>query len=249
MSDDGHIVFCIDAYSPQTIPMAKLAEYLGDFAELLGKEHAVHFVGVESGSTNIVAGVGYEDLPKVTARLSAIRHGDAPKDLGRLVQKIDRRLANDNAAGRVVLKNGTMEGTGELLVFPGRNRQKLPSYGPFNQEGHLDGVLISVGGRDETISVQLQNGEVRYTHCETSRTIARELGKHMFEPIRIYGSGRWLREAEGEWTLVRFRIQRFDVLGSDSLQETVARLRAVQGSGWRDIDDPLGELEKSRRDH
>jgi hypothetical protein len=249
MSDDGQVVFYIDAYSPKTIPMAKLAEYLGDFAELLGKEHAVHFARLESGSTKIVADVGHEDLPKVTARLSTIRHGDAPRDLNRLVQRIDRRLANDNAAGRVVLRNDTMEGMGELLVFPGRNRQKLPSYGPFNQEGHLDGVLISVGGRDETISVQLQNGEVRYTHCETSRTIARELGKHMFEPIRIYGSGRWLREAEGEWTLVRFRIHRFDVLGSDSLQETVAALRAVPGSGWRDIDDPLGELEKSRRDH
>ena len=29
MNDDRHLIFYIDAYSPETIPMAKLAEYHG----------------------------------------------------------------------------------------------------------------------------------------------------------------------------------------------------------------------------
>jgi hypothetical protein len=59
------LVFYVDAYSPETIPMAKLAEYMSDFAALLGRENAVHFAGLESGSTQIAAIVEPEDLPKV----------------------------------------------------------------------------------------------------------------------------------------------------------------------------------------
>jgi hypothetical protein len=228
--------------------MAKLAEYMADFAALLGKEHAVHFDHLEKGSTKIVSRVEFEDVPKVRTRLTEIRNGTAPKELARLVAEIDDRLANDNAIGRVLFEERELGATAELLAFPGRDRPKAQSYGPFNQEGHLDGVLIAVGGKDETISIRLQNGEITYSHCDTTRPVARELGKHMFEPIRIYGTGRWMREVSGQWTLIRFRIHRFDVLGTESLRETVAALRAVPGSGWKDIDDPLAELDDLRRD-
>jgi hypothetical protein len=246
--DDKKLSFYIDAYSPESIPMAKLAQYMADFAALLGKEHAVHFDHLEGGSTKIVSRVEFEDLPKVTTRLTEIRNGTAPKELARLAAEIDDRLANDNAIGRVLFEEEGRGATAELLAFQGRDRPKAQSYGPFNQEGHLDGVLIGVGGKDETISVRLQNGEITYTHCDTTRAIARELAKHMFEPVRIYGTGRWLREANAEWTLIRFRIYRFEALGTDSLRETVAALRAVPGSGWKDIDDPLAELDDLRRD-
>jgi hypothetical protein len=246
--DDKRLIFYIDAYSPETIPMATLAEYMADFAALLGKEHAVHFDRLEAGSTTIVSRVEYEDVPKVTTRLAAIRNGNASNDLARLVAEIDNRLANDNATGRVLLADNDQASGVELLAFAGRDRPKMPSYGPFRQEGHLDGVLISVGGKDQTISVRLQNGEIIYTHCETTRPIARELGKHFFEPIRVYGTGRWVREADGSWSLLHFRIYRFEALGNASLRETIAALRDVPGSGWKDIDDPLSELEDIRRD-
>jgi hypothetical protein len=258
MTDDHkkRMIFYIDVYSPETIPMAKLAEYMADFAELLGREHAVHFETVEPGSTRIVSRVEFEDIPKVRARLTEMRNGTAPKELVRLMAQIDNRLANDNATGRVLFVENEHAvpaelGVGvatELLAFPGRDRPKVQNYGPFNQEGHLDGVLIGVVGKDETISIRLQNGEITYTRCEATRTIARELGKHMFEPVRIHGTGRWMREADGAWTLSRFRIHRFEVLGNDSLLETVAALRAVPGSGWKDLKDPLAELDDLRRD-
>jgi hypothetical protein len=245
---DKQLIFHIDAYSPETIPMAKLAEYMTDFAALLGKENAVHFDHLEPGSTKIVSRVEFEDVPKVRNRLTEARNGTASKDLARIVAQIDARLANDNATGRILFAEAERGVTAELLAFPGRDRPKVQSYGPFNQEGHLDGVLFSIVGRDETVSVRLQNGETTYTGCETTRSIARELGKHMFEPIRVHGTGRWVRETDGHWNLIRFRIHRFDTLGTDSLRETVAALRAVPGSGWKDIDDPLAELDDIRRD-
>lgn len=248
MNDDKRLIFYIDAYSPETIPMTKLAEYMADFAALLGKENAVHFAGLEKGSTKLAARVEFEDVPKVTTRLHEIRRGNPPKDAARVFAQIDTRLANDNAVGRIFIEGEEGAATAELLAFPGRDRPKDVSYGPFTQEGNLDGLLIAIGGRDETVPLRLQNGETVYPSCETTRLIARELAKHLFEPIRVHGSGRWMREPDGTWTLMRFRVHRFDVLGKDSLRDTVTALRGMRGSGWKDMPDPLAELASGRRD-
>jgi hypothetical protein len=260
MSKEKRLVFYIDAYSPETIPMAKLAEYMADFAALLGRDNAVHFAGLEKGSTKIAALVEYEDFPKVQTRLANISRGNWDKETAKLFDQIDHRLSNDNAIGRVYFEDVLISVGGkdetivqgqqaaDMVVFPGRTKPKPQSYGPFNQDGHLDGVLISVGGKDETISLRLQNGELVYSNCETNRTLARQLAKHLFEPVRIHGTGRWIREVSGQWTLLKFRVQSFDVLAADSLKATVAALRGVRGSGWSDIKDPLSELEDMRRD-
>ena len=48
---------------------------MADFAALLGKDNAVHFSGLNKGSTQLVARVEFEDVPKVTTRLNDIRRG------------------------------------------------------------------------------------------------------------------------------------------------------------------------------
>jgi hypothetical protein len=247
MPHDKRLVFYVDAYSPETIPMAKLAEYMADFAALLGRENAVHFAGLESGSTKIAVIVEAEDVPKVTTRLDDVRRGVASKEVVKIFEQIDHRLANDNAVGRIYVED--IENDDRVLVaFSGREGVKAPAYGPFNQDGHLDGTLISVGGKDESISIRLQNGNTTYAGCDTTREIARELGKHLFEPVRIHGVGRWMRERDGKWTLVRFRVHRFESLETESLADTVAALRAVRGSGWQAFDNPLAELADLRGD-
>jgi len=247
MTHDRKLIFYIDAYSPETIPLAKLGEYIADFALLLGKDNVVHFAGLEPGSTRITAHVKFEDVPKVTTRLNDIRRGNPPQDAVKLFAQIDARLANDNAVGRILIEEDDAVAA-ELLVFPGRDRKTTQSYGPFTQDGSLDGILISVGGKDETVPLRLQNGDVTYTNCDTSRAIARDLGKHLFEPIRVFGTGRWIRESDGAWTVKRFRVRRFDLLSDASLRDTITALRAVRGSGWAEIADPLGELTDLRHD-
>lgn len=248
MSDDRRLTFYIDAYSPATIPMARLAEYMADFAALLGTQNRAYFEGLESGSTKIVSRVAYEDVPKVTTRLRDISRGDLTKETAKLFQQIDDRLANDNAVGSIVALDAQGHPAGEVLAFPGRTRPNRQSYGPFTQEGQIDGVLIAVGGKDETVPLRLQSGDTIHTKLETTRTKARELARHLFEPIRVHGTGHWLREADGDWTLRRFRVQSFTALDAASLRDAVAELRAVPGSGWRDITDPLAELDDLRRD-
>ena len=247
MSKDRRLIFYIDAYSPDTIPMAKLADYMAAFASLLGHDNAVHFAGLEKGSTKIRARVEFEDIPKVEARLDDIRRGNLSKETAKLFQDIDTQLANDNAIGRIYVEDEDGS-TAEVLDFPGRNRPKTQSYGPFNQEGHLDGILISVGGKDDSVPLRLQNGDTTYTNCATTRAIARELARHLFEPVRIQGTGRWMREASGQWSLKSFKVLSFEVLKNDSLRDSVAALRSVKRSGWKDFSDPISELNDLRRD-
>jgi hypothetical protein len=40
-------VFRIDAFTPDTLPMARLAEYLSALAKLLGHQEHTHFVRVD----------------------------------------------------------------------------------------------------------------------------------------------------------------------------------------------------------
>ena len=54
MKEQREYRFVIDAYRPDTLPMARLAEYMGELARLLGRLDQVHFVRLEEGSTALV---------------------------------------------------------------------------------------------------------------------------------------------------------------------------------------------------
>lgn len=77
--------------------------------------------------------------------------------------------------------------------------------------------------------------------------MARRLAHHLFgDPLRVQGEGRWERDADGLWLLRRFSIKNFEVLDDATLSEAVDRLREVEGSGWKEVDDPHAELDQLR---
>lgn len=233
----------IEAYSPETIPMARLALYMRSLALMLGHETAVHFDGLKPGSTQLVTKIDREDAPKIATQLSLLKRGEGSIEANKAAADIDDLLVNDNATG--YLYEGDDQGA-EILRFPGATRPKPVAYGPFNQEGSLDGILISIGGADHTVHIQLQNGEIKYTGIETDRDTARNLARHMYEPVRIFGTGRWLRDEGGKWLLRKFRIQSYTILGNRSLEDAVGDLQAVEGSHWKSMDDPIAALRELR---
>lgn len=233
----------IDAFTPETIPMARLALYMQNLAALLGNETAVHFDKTKPGSTQLAAKIDHEYVPRVENHLAKVRSGEGPGDAMKAQTEIDRLLAEDNATGFIYEGE---DQSAQIITFPGVTRVKPVSYGPFNQEGTLDGVLISIGGADQTAHIQLQNGDVKYTGIETDRETARRLAKNMYEPVRIIGTGRWLRDADGTWLLKKFRMANFVVLQTDSLVDAVSELRQIEGGEWAELDDPIGALKALR---
>ncbi len=241
MKDAHEYRFVIDAYSPDTLPMAHLAEYMADLARLLGRAGQVHFVRLDPGSTVLVQRVEPEAAPEVRHRIRAVGRGDAPPDAAKAFKALNRRLADDEAVGSL-----QEDGGAEVIRFPGREQPQPLTFGAFNQPGVLDGVLIRVGGRDDTVPVHLQDSDVIHV-CNATRDMARRLAVHLYGPVlRVRGEGRWERDADGGWSMKRFNITGFDALDDASLGEVVGRLRSVEGSGWKEIDDPVEELRRMR---
>jgi hypothetical protein len=235
--------FKIDAFTPDTIPMARLAEYLTDLAALLGHQHSVHFVRMEEGSTVLVHSVEYEDVPKVQQRLIAVVAQEGPPDAMKAFAALDQKLAKDNAVGKLQGYNDN-----DIIRFPGRERPEPFVYGPVKQQGSIDGVLIRIGGKDETVPVHLESENIIY-QCNTSRQMASQLAHNLFGPVlRVHGSGRWQREEDGTWTMLRFNISHFEVLDDSPLTEAVKRLRAIEGSDWKTLEDPFAELDRIRHE-
>lgn len=227
--------FTIDAFGIDTIPMARLAEYMIGLARLLGEQEQVRFDGVRPGSVVVVARVEAPASEKVARRLEQVRDGRAPREAVEAFRVLDNLLAKDNAVGALISPEGA-----PLMAFPGRTRPKPIQYGPFRERGSLDGVVIRIGGRDETVPVLLCNGDVSYP-CQASVEVSKRLARHYRgETVRVHGSGKWVREEDRTWTLQRFDIEDFELLDDATLTETIGRLHAVEGGLWEDA--ALGDL-------
>ena len=235
----------IEAYSPQSIPMARLAEYMTHLANLLGERERVHFLRLEPGSLVLVSEIEVEALPKVDERVRRIREGNGPNDAMEAFRSLNRKLKEDN--GRAVLF-GEQDALAELIIFPGRDIEAPVTFGAFNQQGSIDGRIIMVGGKKDPVPVHVEEEETVHL-CLAPRAIAKELGKNMFEvSLRLYGTGHWYRNYNGAWILERFLISSFETLDDEPLSTVVSSLRAIEGSEWDTLKDPWAELQRIRNE-
>lgn len=224
MAENQRFVFVLDGFTPDTLPMARLAEYLTDLAALLGEKERVHFREVEPGSAGLAYDVEAVAVPKVKERVRRARIADADSEERRAFENIDHRLRKDNTAAS--LREDSPKGA-TLLQFPGPTREVDPVFGPFNEQATLQGRVISVGGKRSIVNVNIQDGEEIY-YCEASRDVALQLAPLMFNhDVRIFGTGRYFRNADGEWEMSSFRVSHFERLDSKPLVEVVEKLRAV----------------------
>ena len=226
MAETKELRFRIDAWTPDTLPMARLAEYLAQLAQVLGEEKSVHLVRLEPGSTVVVQKVEVEALPKVRARTASVRRGNAPVNAMRAYTSINKMLRDDNGVG-VIQEDGA-----EIIRFPGREEAE-EKYTAVTQEGSLDGEVMRVGGINKLVPIILRSEDKIIANCIAARSIAKELGGHLFEPVRLYGTGRWQRTLEGVWNLDEFRVHRFEALSEEPLSSVLISLRAL-GGDWGD---------------
>lgn len=233
-----------ESFTPDTIPMVRLAEYLAEFGKVLGEIDSVHFAEVTDGSVSLAAFVETPAQPKVFDRLKSLAHGDGPSEARNAWQRIDDMLAKDNAAAEL------LDGDNVVVVnFPGKHRTSPKSYGPFSQEGIIEGEVVRVGGMDDSAHVTLRDGDRVYSGCVVSKDLARLLANHLFGgTVRARGTGKWVRHPDGEWELRSFRIKSFELLDDTPLTDLVDRLRAIGGNEWGNTEDPFEEVLSERGD-
>jgi hypothetical protein len=237
-------LFKIDgSYSPDTVPMERLALYIGALARLLGEPSHVHFEALRPGSAILAVRVDEPAQPKVRERVSGLRTGRATPEVGKAFKELDELLRKDNAVGELTNGSGAV-----VIPFPGRERREPLVFGPFIQETSVEGVVIRIGGVDETIPVHLRDGEKIHKGLWTTTAVARELAKYYLgSTLRVRGPGTWMRLDDGDWSLRNLKIVDFDILDDRPLPEVIAALRRVSGSRWSEIADPAAELLSERR--
>lgn len=238
MADYTEFVFKIDAYTPETIPMGRLGEYMDALANLLGEHDSVHFINLTKGSTKLHHKIKREAEPKVAARLTLVKNGNAPEDAKKAEAALNAMLKADNASGFYNKSDGA-----EVIFFPGAKTIIPETYGPIARQGTIDGIVQKLGGKDNIIPVYLEERDGTTIRCSTTKETAKSLAKYLFgEEIRCSGVGKWFRNSDGKWELDVFQISSFEVLEDKSLIEAVAELRSVDGSGWNKVQDPWAEL-------
>jgi hypothetical protein len=210
--------FRIDAFTPETIPMARLAEYLGVLSKLVGHNQNTHFDRLEAGSACLVYKIDAVYAPKVEKRLALAGGSEAPNDLNKFFDVLDSMLVGElrNSQGTVI------------IPFPGRDRPKQLAFPAFRQDGSIDGQIVSIGGKDTTAHVILQDGSVTYSNIKLTREMARQLRGYLYEQkVRLVGSGRWERSPEGAWKLLDFSVDRFEILDDSSLSDLLDSVRNI----------------------
>jgi hypothetical protein len=220
-------VFRIDAFTPDTLPMSRLAEYLAALAKLLGHNEHTHFVRIEAGSAQLVHKVDSVDAPKVEARLNNVRIGEGPRDALKAQKELDELLANDNALGTL-----TEQATGKIVVsFLGRNRPKPMVFPPFREDVTIQGQVVSIGGRDSTAHAMLQDGDTIHTNLSMTRELAKQLAPFLYGPtVRLHGIGRFERQIDGVWKLLNFQVERFEQPDDRLVKDALASLRKIEGN-------------------
>jgi hypothetical protein len=228
--------FEIDAFTPETIPLTRLSQYLSDVARMMGQESSVHLARVEKGSTVPVIRVDWEAEPKVRERLRAVKFNEGPLEAQRAYREINKRLVEDNA-------NGVLFGPGKSKVirFPGRDGATQPVFGPITQLGTFQGTPIKIGGENDPVPVHLEDGDTKHIVL-APRRIAKQLGSHLFTSVvRIEGKGRWQRNSMGDWEMLQFMATSFEILKDGDLKTGVAALRDIPAA-WKESSDPISDL-------
>ncbi len=234
--------FRIDAWKPDTLPMARLAEYLARLAVVFGSQEKVYFLKVRKGSAVPEIHVQETAAANVYARLQLVGTGKGPDDAKKSIQHINGLLRDDNASAVLREKGGAV-----VIDFPGQ-KTPLAEEAIVHETGELIGSVIRVGGKDETVPLLLQDTDGTPYKCTATRTIARELAHHLFgDLVRVQGVGKWHRTAGRTWELESFKVKSWEPMVQSNLVALVAALRTVEGSQWNSFDNPQAELQKLRQ--
>ena len=224
MNKAREIRWKIDArFTADTMPLDRLAEYLKHLAVILGDAQHLHLIKMENASANAILRVDGDSIEHIRQRSGEVRRGLAPREAMESYRSINIMLQEDNGSAKL------FDGDAEIIPFPGGEAEPDVVAPIVQQQGHLDGELIKVGGEKPWVPVQLlPMGGTRISGCYARKALAKRMGNHLYEPVRLYGRGRWKRSQQGNWDIDGFWIDNFETLSNEPLPNVIANLRSIK---------------------
>lgn len=235
---DLDLTFRIDALTPDTVSMKRLAEYLAVLSKLFGQEESIRFKKQRKGSLCVDMSIPQDVSTQILQRIH--KSATTASDHHKHFKQLNEMLRIDHSVGTIKAKGSKKT----LLLVPGRNSIKEEPI-KIKEDGTVQGVVIKVGGRDDTVPVTLENNAKEVIHCTTNRSIAKQLANNLFgNTVRVNGKGTWIRDYKG-WTLDSFEISDFEILEDISLSQSINDLKNID-TELQSMPDPFGTLNKIR---
>ncbi|MCA8893888.1 MAG: hypothetical protein KDJ20_00665 [Hyphomicrobiales bacterium] len=226
MAEYEELSFIIPGYTPETMPLNRLIEYLQQMAVVLGDPENLHLVEIRESSVAPVLHAPRATALEARERASRVQRGDGTKRQVEAYNRI-RRMVRRDAAGT------QHAGRPALLKSPERILLEIPAAPDdsgvvegLRQFTSIDGQLIRVGGAGDNAAIQLQELDGKIVSGFTARRqLAKELAQLLYEPVRLMGVGQWGRNEDGVWTLERMLVQGYERIEDEDPDITLARLR------------------------
>lgn len=222
----------LKGHTPDTMPMARLAEYMQEVGKLLGFQDSVFCLRIEAGSVAVVAKTADTSSGgKVAARVEAVRAGAGNADAAKAFDAINRMLCEDAATAFI------QRGTATLLRFPGKAaapRRVLT----VTDTGSVTGYLYMLSRAKDGFKARLQVDDTAI-HCSVEKQAIPALKQCLFETVRVSGVGCWRQDDGGAWRIQTMSIESVKLLKTSGLRTAIEDLRAIEVD-WP--EDPLGYL-------
>lgn len=229
MADFEEMSFVIPGYTPETMPLDRLIEYLQQMSVVLGDPQNLHLVEIRNSSVAPVL-----HAPKATAleareRAQRVQRGDGTRRQVDAYNRI-RRMVRRDAVGEKYAGRAALLRTADrvILEIPAAPDDHGVIEG-LRQSTTIDGELIKVGGPGDNAALQLRtlDGSV-LSGFTASRSLTKELAPLIYEWVRLAGIGQWCRTADGSWQLERMLVQSYEPLDEEEATVTLERLRDLK---------------------
>lgn len=237
MADFEELSFVIPGYTPETIPLARLIEYLQQMSSVLGDPENIHLMAVKKGSVEPVLHAPKAVALQAKDRASRVQRGDGTRKQVDAYNRIRRMLRRDSRdIGKPALLRSEQR---VLLEIPAAPDDSGVLAG-IRQASSIDGQLIRVGGAGEDAALQVQDLQGKIMSGFTAkRALAKDLAQLLWEPVRLSGIGLWERTAEGVWRLERMQVQSYERLEDEDASLVLERLRSLNVAWPADADERL----------
>lgn len=217
----------LSGITPDDLPMALLADYLRQWAELIGVAHQPVFKGVIKGSASLRSQVHPLERTNTQVRLRNAANDDKVRPL---LETLEGMLARDGLRrARIIDRDRHVLQV--VVPTPAAPADTLV----VTDAGEIDGRVYRLSGKDESTSVGLiEDGTGRTISVETnSDSLARQFAAHFKGAIlRVRVHGTWTRHPDGRWEPKRLTADRFDVLDDAPLIDTLRALQDMPGNRW-----------------
>lgn len=240
MSPRKTFAFKIDALSPETLTMKSLALYLSDLSDLFGSEKHVHFDCVKAGSAELKWWPDEHVEFEVRQRLNAVDDFQRHQDTQEAILRLNKRLANDNCSAVMLDPDRKV-----IAKFPGSAFRWFKDVPAFWQEDRLQGRLIRIGGKDNSIHANIDMGGRVVSNITMREDLARDIVKYFLGPtLALHGKARWQRDYLGQWKLLNFLVHSFDVMDDSDLLSVVESVESYLSEGIGSDSDPFHVQDK-----